>query len=1120
MRVSSIEAEMENPIDVDKTDVEGELKIKQVTLLRENIVKKIVFFLVAIFCSDRPSVLKKVFYEEVSKQEEATHVYVLASDLTDYIEEASLKENPEEGGEKSIYFVNRLQKYIYHKKQNKFRAIEYFIQGKSYSEIANNKPLATGRVDQLLAYYGKSEIEINVPSFLTLMWREFKKPINFLLYFGIIVWGIEQMYVSTAITVVFTTTINSLICIYIRGVMQKLKDACLNNTSVIVQRHNGQGYQEITVASNMIAPGDIVLFKREVTLPFDCVILEGSCQVTEANITGENVAIGKCQIPTDHHNDIFKYESSKSHTLFQGTQLMKIEDDILKVIVVRTGFGSYKGQIIRALLYPKPFNKKFQQQAVKLTILMATLLLIGFLSTLSRLLDIELPPLFIAFRFLDILIYSAPPGMPMLIAITNFVGLKRLKNNQILGQDPNSASQAGRIQTLCFDKTGTLTEDKVDLIGYQLKGQNQTFDKIQCQDPNNISIEHKLFSICHEVTKINNKLLGDLMDVKMAEFSTLDIDYDHEAKQHYSKSGNKRFYCIQVNQFHSEYQSMSVVCKEVDMITKEFKHYFFIKGSPEKIQSLSHVQSSEKAQLSTLINEGYRILGFGYKEIPQSEIDAFLDLSREQQEANVQSLGFLIYKNNLKPDTQEVIKEFKEACYNIKVISGDNPITTLKISQELEIVNRKNPTVIINFEETENVKSHLIITEIQPDNSTQVIDFSSAQNEQDYINKQMSYCCDAFLNNKSFCFSGKAHYYFQLKAKTDHISFKPEWVKMQDKSVQKIISFYQMLIINTNVFARTQPEQKQTIVRLLKESDQIVCMVGDGANDCSAIREADVGISFAEADGQFSSSYVSLSTSLSCVKRVLLEGRVNLSNSVEIFKGYLQVALLRYLGFLTLAYFYSSYSSGQMDWQALASGYFLVYLILGCNTPLKKLEKSVFDDNLFSIYNVTSVLFGFTLHILSIVGCVESLHASPIYKEVNSLDAENNFQFETQHNTVLNFNILINFFYVIISNHIGKPMKDRYYKNTIAYLMIWGQFIHANVMIFTSSAYPGAYTSWVDLPDTTLRLRIFFISNGLGLLLLAYELIFARRIFVKLYTRSQERKRAAHMQQLIDHIRS
>lgn len=226
---------------------------------------------------------------------------------------------------------------------------------------------------------------------------------------------------------------------------------------------------------------------------------------------------------------------------------MKIEDELLKVLVVRTGFCSYKGQIIRALLYPKPFNKKFQQQAVKLTILMATILFIAYLSTLTRLIDIELPANFIAYRFLDILIYSAPPGMPLLIAITNFVGLRRLKNNKILGQDPSSASQAGRIQTLCFDKTGTLTEDKVDLIGYQLKGNNHTIRDLQFTDANNLPIEHKLFSICHEVTKINNKLEGDLMDVKMAEFSKLDIDYDHEAKQHFSKSGNKRFYCIQVN---------------------------------------------------------------------------------------------------------------------------------------------------------------------------------------------------------------------------------------------------------------------------------------------------------------------------------------------------------------------------------------------------------------------------------------------------------------------------------------------------------------------------------------------------------------------------------------------
>lgn len=71
------------------------------------------------------------------------------------------------------------------------------------------------------------------------MWVEYKKPINFLLYYGVVVWAIEMMVVSVAITVVFTTTINSLIIIYIRGVMKKLQKACIINTDVIVQRNNG-----------------------------------------------------------------------------------------------------------------------------------------------------------------------------------------------------------------------------------------------------------------------------------------------------------------------------------------------------------------------------------------------------------------------------------------------------------------------------------------------------------------------------------------------------------------------------------------------------------------------------------------------------------------------------------------------------------------------------------------------------------------------------------------------------------------------------------------------------------------------------------------------------------------
>jgi len=53
--------------------------------------------------------------------------------------------------------------------------------------------------------------------------------------------------------------------------------------------------------------------------------------------------------------------------------------------------------------------------------------------------------------------------------------------------------------------------------------------------------------------------------------------------------------------------------------------------------------------------------------------------------------------------------------------------------------------------------------------------------------------------------------------------------------------FFKFLLENTYIFARMSPDHKTYLVEALKYEDLTVSMCGDGANDCGALKAADVG---------------------------------------------------------------------------------------------------------------------------------------------------------------------------------------------------------------------------------------------------------------------------------------
>ena len=121
------------------------------------------------------------------------------------------------------------------------------------------------------------------------------------------------------------------------------------------------------------------------------------------------------------------------------------------------------------------------------------------------------------------------------------------------------------------------------------------------------------------------------------------------------------------------------------------------KGAPETLKLLCHVESIPKdfdEKLEKLSKQGFRTLAMAIKKLQpefyqtsKNLIDGAMDLSRDEIESNLQFIGFITFKNNLKPSSAEVIKQLEIANLKSIMVTGDNLETAISVSQEVGIID-------------------------------------------------------------------------------------------------------------------------------------------------------------------------------------------------------------------------------------------------------------------------------------------------------------------------------------------------------------------------------------------------------------------------------------------------
>ncbi|KAF1390798.1 hypothetical protein PFLUV_G00061780 [Perca fluviatilis] len=752
--------------------------------------------------------------------------------------------------------------------------------------------------------YGPNLIDVQVKSYVKLLFEEVLNPFYVFQVFSITLWIVDNYYYY-AICIFIISILSIGISLYeIRKQSVTLRNMARLVTNVTIRRNSGV---EELVSSEELAPGDCLIIPQEgLLLPCDAALLAGECLVNESMLTGESVPVLKTPLLAGEGR--YSSETERRHTLFCGTQLIQAKSggpggSGAVAVVISTGFFTAKGNLVSSILYPHPTDFRFYQDSVKFLLILGFVAFVGSIYSFVVLFRSGATWLELVIMSLDVVTIAVPPALSAAITTGTIYAQRRLKSQGVFCISPPRINICGKVSLFCFDKTGTLTEDGMDVWGV-MEGGPAGFSEL-VPDPRLLPPGPMLSGLacCHTVTLLQGQPLGDPLELKMVESTgwtlqepegdgnVLDAEFGGhrvlavlspptQQPRAQGASTSEAVAIVQRFPFSSALQRMSVVT----VARGGRSALAFMKGSPEMVASLCRAQTVPgqfSSKLHSFSSEGLRVLALAYKPV-----DGNTDLStieRGEVEKDMQFLGLMMMKNLVKPESPQVINMLRLAHLRSVMVTGDNILTAVN----------SIPTLRFSLEDR-----------------GEVITQGLYQGGFDY---------HLAINGKSFA------------ALCDHF---PEYLPK--------------VLLRATVFARMAPDQKTQLVKELQKLNYKVGMCGDGANDCGALRAADVGVSLSEAEASVASPFTSKTENISCVPLLIREGRCSLVTSFSLFRYMASYSLIQFCAVLTLYTVRTRLS----DVQFLFCDLFLVTtlaIVMGRGGPSDKLDPSRPSASLLSL---------------------------------------------------------------------------------------------------------------------------------------------------------------------------
>lgn len=473
--------------------------------------------------------------------------------------------------------------------------------------------------------------------------------------------------------------------------------------------------KQITIKSEDLVPGDIIVLEAGDSVPADARIIESaSMKIEEAALTGESVPVTK-------YSDKLEASENGEVPLGDRTNMVYMGSTVAygrgRAVVVATGMDTEMGKIADALAQAKdeetPLQIKMAELSKILSVLVLVICAVIFGVDIFRNMSTGINGTVILNTFMvavSLAVAAIPEGLAAVVTILLSIGVTKMSKNQAIIRKLTAVETLGCTQIICSDKTGTLTQNKMTVV-------------------NRYSDDEKMhvtaMALCCDAEMDGDQAIGEPTECALVNDAYKYGLLKDDLKKEYPRIGEAPF--------DSMRKMMSTVHTDPNG-----GYIQFTKGAPDEVlkcctkalingKEVPLTDELKKTILDankSMADKALRVLCAAskkYDEKPES-------FESKNLENGLTYLGLSGMIDPIRPEVKAAIEECKDAGIRAVMITGDHKDTAVAIANELGILNEGQEAITgaqlsaMSDEEFEkNIEHYSVYARVQPEHKVRIV---------------------------------------------------------------------------------------------------------------------------------------------------------------------------------------------------------------------------------------------------------------------------------------------------------------------------------------------------------------------------------------------------------------